>query len=241
MLGGNPTSSLTPLQLANQRQQQARLSRGGFNQSEVVNSAIADYFPNNTFQISPSPPEQTLPPLIQGTNYTEDTENVAPGSKAAPNKTKSTTRQLDLQITALKKTAQEKEKLIGDLKKQVAKLTEEGDDREGRIAELLKSIRTKKGKQSRKAEQKQDVKTAIKDFVKNILFRTHKFAAPGDELNLATKKVWAGIKDKKRLEKGPNELTEKDFVEICDSVVSAALSDQRQCIQTRISATIKGK
>ena len=79
------------------------------------------------------------------------------------------------------------------------------------------------------------MKTAIKDFVKGNLFRTIKFAAPGDELTSATNKVWAGIKDKKRLDKGPNKLTQNDFVEICDSVVSGALSDQRQCVQTRTS------
>ena len=110
-----------------------------------------------------------------------------------------------------------------------------------RIAELLQSIRSKKGKKSHKEEQKQDVKTSIKDYVKSILFRTTKFAAPGDELINATKKVWAGIKDKKRLEKGPNKLTEIDFVEIYDSVVSGALSDQRQYVQTRTSGCIKGK
>jgi len=131
--------------------------------------------------------------------------------------------------------------VIKDLKKQVAVLKELGEEREDRIEELLKSIRGKKGKQSRKAEQKQDVKGAIKDYVKTILFRTIKFAGPGDELNLATKKVWAGIKDKKRLDKGPNKLAEKDFVEIYESAVSGALSDQRQYVQTRISGCIKSK
>ena len=136
----------------------------------------------------------------------------------------------------------DKEKKIQELNKQVASLTENGEAQEDeRIQQLLESIRSKKGKKSYKVEQKQDVKSAIKDSVKAILFQTHKFAVPGDELSLATKKVWAGIKDKKRLDKGPNELTENDFVEICDSVVSGALSDQRQCVQTRTSGCIKGK
>ena len=135
----------------------------------------------------------------------------------------------------------EKVGMIKDLKEKIAVLKEQGEEREEHIKELLRSIKGKKGKQSRKVEQKQDVKAAVKDYVKTILFRTHKFAGPGDELNLATKKVWAGIKDKKRLDKGPNKLAEKDFVEIYESAVSGALSDQRQYVQTRISGCIKSK
>ena len=99
----------------------------------------------------------------------------------------------------------------------------------------------RKAKKNRKAEQKQDVKTAVRDFVKGNLFRTIKFAASGDELTSATKKVWAGIKGKNRLEKGPNKLTEEEFVEIYDSFVSAILSEQRQYVQTRTSQCVKGK
>ena len=233
MLGSNEPSSFTPLQLAQHRQQQSRVSRGGFNTSEVANSeGLEDYY-SNTFQISPSPAEQTLPPLIQRTNYTE---TMAPtGTK------KTTTRQLELQITTLKKEVSDKDKKIQDLNKEVTTLTENGDEREARIQELLEQIRSKKGKKNRRLEQKQDVKTAIKDFVKGNLFRTIKFAAPGDELTSATLKVWAGIKGKNRLEKGPNKLTQKDFVEIYDPVVSTALSDQRQYVQTRTSTIVKRK
>ena len=80
VLGSNPPSSFTPLQLAQQRQQHSRVSRGGFNTSDVANSeGFQDYFPN-TFQISPSPPEQPLPPLNQ-CNYTE---NMAPTATKRP-------------------------------------------------------------------------------------------------------------------------------------------------------------
>ena len=167
-----------------------------------------------------------------------DKLSVAPAKQKAPSKS---TRQCDLKIASLQKQVDAKDKVIEELKSQVKKLIEDGEEREQRIGELLNSIRSKKGKKSRKEEQKQDVKSAIKEHVKFVLFRTTKFASPGEELTLATKKVWAGIKDKKRLERGPNKLTEKDFVEICDSVVSGALSDQRQCVQTRTSGCVKGE
>lgn len=165
---------------------------------------------------------------------------MAPAASSKGKSSKST-RQLELKISSLTREVDAKDKLIAELKQKVSQLTEDGEEREHRITELLQSIRNKKGKKSRKEEQKQDVKSSIKDYVKFVLFRTTKFAGPGDELTLATKKVWAGIKDKKRLDKGPNKLTENDFVEIYDSVVSGALSDQRQCVQTRTSACTKGK
>ena len=210
------------------------MQRGGFTTSEVANSeGLPDYFVS-PYQVTPSTAQ--LPPLNQQIH----TENMSPAPSKLVQKPKSS-RQLEMQITALKKDGKSKDKRIEELNQQITTLTENGEEREERIEELLNAIRSKKGKKSRKGEQKGDVKTSIKDFVKAILFRTIKFAAPGEELTLATKKVWAGIKDKKRLDKGPDKLTEKDFIEIYDSVVSAALSDQRQYVQTRTSACIKGK
>ena len=238
MLGSNQPSTFTPLGIAQQRQQQSRVTRGGFGTSEVANTEGFEACYPNTHQISPSPAEQPLPPLIQPPNYTE---TMAPKTNSRP-ESKKTTRQMELQITTLKKEVSDKDKKIQDLNKEVTTLTENGEEREARIQELLESIRGKKGKKNRKAEQKQDVKTAVRDFVKGNLFRTIKFAAPGDELTSATKKVWAGIKGKNRLDKkGPNKLTEEEFVEIYDSFVSTILSEQRQYVQTRTSQCVKGK
>ena len=46
-----------------------------------------------------------------------------------------------------------------------------------------------------KAKQRDDIKKQIAWFVKAVLFCTHKFVLPGDDLDKATKIVWEGIKD----------------------------------------------
>ena len=239
MLGSTQPSTLTPLGIAQRQQQQERVSRGGFNTSEVAHSEPFQGYYRDMFQISPGPAEQPLPPLNQPPVYPEN-DNVAAGTRTKDKTTAKTLRQLELKVTSLTREKDSKDKLIQELKSEVKQLTEDVEERDSRISELLQSIRGKKGKKSRKEEQKQDVNEAIKEHVKFVLFRTTKFAA-GEELTLATKKVWAGIKDKKRLDKGANELTETDFVEICESAVSAALSDNRQCVQTRTHSCVKSE
>ena len=136
------------------------------------------------------------------------------------------TRDYDRIVQKLSTKVKERDDMIKELKEKI---------------ELLESIRGKKGKKGRKEEQRKDICTSINDYVKFVVFRTTKFAAPGEELTLATQKVWEGIKDKKRLEKGQHKLTKDDFIEIYDSAVSAALSDQRQYVQTRTSNCTRGK
>ena len=100
--------------------------------------------------------------------------------------------------------------------------------------------RGRKGVPNRKSEQNDDVKEAITDYVKGVLFRTVKFAQSGDQLTKACKLVWEGIKDKKKLEIGDDSLTEEDFCEIYESVVGTCLSLRRQYVQTQTQKAAEG-
>ena len=153
------------------------------------------------------------------------------------------------------------------LKRDNRKLTKDNDDLVGANAELaganaeltktvaeledykqkyedLKSKKRgkgKKGQTSRAAEQKDDVKQAIKVFVKDVLFRTVKFAQLGDQLTNATKLVWDGIKDNLQLESGPSALKVDGFCDIYESCVLAELSSRRQYAQSRCRDPATGK
>ena len=98
---------------------------------------------------------------------------------------------------------------------------------------------------ARKDERNTDVMEAIKAYIKEVLFRTTKFAQHGSELTRATVKVWEGIKDKLGLESGNDDddddgLDDKEFCEIYEGYVLECLSDRRQYVQTRCGAVCKG-
>ncbi len=103
-----------------------------------------------------------------------------------------------------------------------------------------KGRRGKKGPSQVKQEQKADVVAKIKDYTKDVLFRTVKFAVPGKQLDAATKTVWNAIKDNLQLDKGPKPLTLKEFTEIYESVVLSELSSRRQYVQTRCKLAATG-
>ena len=92
----------------------------------------------------------------------------------------------------------------------------------------------------RKDEQREDVKLNIGTYVKEVTFRTVKFAQPGESIIEVTKSIWRGIRARFGLDKGPNALTEDDFVEIYDSHVMHELSARRQYCQTRCLNAAKG-
>lgn len=134
-----------------------------------------------------------------------------------------------------------------------AKLVEENDHLTEELEELREQLkeqasesskkkrgRGKKAVICRKDEQKDDVKKAVTEHIKDVLFRTHKFALPGDALKGATKLVWVAIKDGLKLDKGPNAITEEDFIEIYESLVLSVLSDRRQYAQTRCKKAADG-
>ena len=114
---------------------------------------------------------------------------------------------------------------------------------ESKVKELESQApkKRKSDKTSRKDEQKEDVNKAINDCVKDVLFRSHKFAPPGAKLKACCEHVWKGIKDKLKLDKGPAPLQQSDFEEIYESTVLAALSYRRQCVQSRCELAAKGK
>lgn len=140
---------------------------------------------------------------------------------------------------------------------EIKKLREENDELVGRNGELETKVvdlekqvadwescakkKPNSSKSSRKMEQNEDVVKAVSDFVKDVLFRNVKFAPPGAQLKAACGMVWAGIKDKLKLDKGPRPLTQLDFEEIYGSAVLSALSGRRQYVQTRCEIAAKGK
>ena len=159
-------------------------------------------------------------------------------------------------LTDLKAALDEKKSLQKDnkaLTDENTKLTQENEqlteDLEGyeEIKAKYEKMSAKKprgkGKQgliSRKEEQNSDVVKAISSHIKEVLFRTHKFVLPGDELTKAAKLVWVAIKDNLKLDKGPSALTQDDFVEIYDSVILSELSARRQYCQTRCKLAADG-
>lgn len=133
-----------------------------------------------------------------------------------------------------------------ELTEENSKLVEENKNLRVEVAHLreqinkMKKKRGRKGVACRKSEQNEDVKEAINEYVKGVLFRTVKFAQSGDQLTKASKLVWKGIKDKKKLEIGENALTEDDFCEIYDSFVATCLSLRRQYVQTQTQKAAEG-
>ncbi len=115
------------------------------------------------------------------------------------------------------------------------------DKKAAQIADLEAQLKKKGGKasKSRKDEQKEDVVKALREYVKDVLFRNVKFAPPDDQLKAACGMVWAGLKGKMRLDQGPNKLDEEEFAAIYDSAVLKALSDRRQYVQTRCETAAK--
>lgn len=106
---------------------------------------------------------------------------------------------------------------------------------------LKKKSKSKKGKgDSREDEANEDVKSGIQAFVKDILFRTVKFAVPGDTLNAAAVQVWNAIKDNMKLDVGPNAITLEDFTEIYGATILRELSQRRQYCQTRCKLAADG-
>lgn len=141
---------------------------------------------------------------------------------------KATITQLNQANTNLKKDLEKSETLVAQLRLQIATLQKNRGGGKGRKSNC------------RKDEQKDDVKEAIKGYVKDVLFRTVKFAQPGSELKAATLSVWNGIKDNLKLDEGAHPLTPADFREIYESEVAAQLSGRRQYCQSRIQEACAG-
>ena len=181
---------------------------------------------------------------------TDETDEMAAQSKL-------TTRTLEATYNKAAKTyTLPKEKFVEvleELKKLRAEKTQWEKDKaelEGKVTELESKVKElesqapkkrKSDKTSRKDEQKEDVNKAINDYVKDVLFRSHKFAPPGAKLKACCEHVWKGIKDKLKLDKGPAPLQQSDFEEIYESTVLAALSYRRQYVQSRCELAAKGK
>jgi hypothetical protein len=160
------------------------------------------------------------------------------------------------QIRIIKGTNQEVTAENKTLRKEYAKMSEDHDklaneydklaEEYKELEESLKVVSKKKrgqgtkGRNIHKAEQKEDIKKKINEYVKAVLFRTHKFVLPGPDLEKATMMVWDGIKDSMELDKGPNRLTADLFVKIYDSAILESLSTRRQYHQGRCWIAARG-
>jgi len=101
------------------------------------------------------------------------------------------------------------------------------------LQSLIKAIRAKNGGKSTKDERSSDITKEIGTFVKDNLFRTIKFAQPGQEMSTATQRVWNGIKGRLKLEEPPKSLNFDEFYRIYHPVVQTELSLARQYVQSR--------
>ena len=97
----------------------------------------------------------------------------------------------------------------------------------------IKANRDKNGGKSTKDERSTDITKEISTFVKDTLFRTIKFAQPGQEMTTATQGMWNGIKGRLKLEEPPKSLNFGEFNRIYHPVVQTELSLARQYVQSR--------
>ena len=202
--------------------------------------------------------EQPLPPLQAANSPTTSTSSASSDSDEEDQQDMSNTRRTaPMQLTqdgksyvVPKKAYDSMAKNLETAKQSIVKLQQEKKtlqglikDKEKEIGEFAAKLEKKRGKSkpgSRKDEQSDDVKESVRAFIKGVLFRTVKFAQPGRELKAATITVWNGIKDKLKLDEGPNPISQANFVEIYDSYVLTVLSDCRQYAQTRGEVAAKG-
>lgn len=122
-------------------------------------------------------------------------------------------------------------------------------DLEGELADIKKEFEAlKKNKPkgrknksaSREDEARDDVKLGIRGFMKDVLFRTVKFAVPGPSLDAASAQTWNGLKDKLKLDVGPNAITLDDFTAIYGASILKELSARRQYCQSRCKKAADG-
>jgi len=90
--------------------------------------------------------------------------------------------------------------------------------------------------ESRKDEQREDVRPIIMKQVKKHLFRTRKFLRDEEEAMQATAMVYNNLREELR-----TGLDELDFCKIYHPLVSKYLSDQRQHVQNRLKKAAMSK
>ena len=208
------------------------------------------------FQFQPTKKKDTLPPLqgtVQPLNPQEVTEFGNMGPKHTRSNKDGTLVVNAAEYSKLEQGYKQMKKDLGklpaenkELTAENAKLLEENKVLRSEVVDLrdkfnkMKKKRGRKGVPNRKSEQNEDVKEAITEYVKGVLFRTVKFAQTGDQLTKACKLVWNGIKDKKKLELGDDALTEDDFCKIYEPFVATCLSLRRQYVQTQTQKAAEG-
>ena len=122
---------------------------------------------------------------------------------------------------------------VDEVTKENQGLTKENEKLKEKLEEALKAL--KDGGKFSKKEQNKSIKEKIDLWVRDIGFRTVKFAKD-DALEKFTKDVFDGIKRDLNLEDPDQDhyCPEKEFVRIYQNVVQATLGNRRQYIQTGI-------
>jgi hypothetical protein len=246
VLASKAPSTLDALAWARRNKEQRRVntgSRSGFGRSQIAALARNDLplpplqgtvpkFVPNREQTNVEDPlvtphsKENQPPIaadLEEFSGDSSTEEEDLGTMAKDSKTTSIKK---AELQRLRKKLAEQEKAIEDMKMK---------------ASAKKKRMKKGGKNNRSDEQATDVQDAIKEYVKDVLFRNVKFAQlENNELEKATIKVWNGIKEHLKLEEGTSPLNQADFVEIYDTCVLTNLSVRRQYTQTRGHSAAKG-
>ena len=254
VLASSKPSSLDPLALVRRRkeQQSQRYGRLGYGGAvQVLSPGTAEKTLQDNYRIDY--PEQPLPALEKAnspsTSTTSSSDSEEENQEDMVSSRRGTLTQDGKKYVVPKKAYEAMTNDLESAKQSIVKLQNEKKELQtmikaketeigGLTAKLAKKRKSKAG--SRRDEQSDDVREAVKAFIKGVLFRTVKFAQPGAELQAATTNVWNGIKGKLKLDEGPNPLSQADFVEIYDSYVLTVLSDCRQYAQTRGEVAAKG-
>ena len=142
----------------------------------------------------------------------------------------------EAKIITLKEDLMQNQKALTVVTEHKNRLVTQNRECRMEVAELqsqIKAIRAKNGGKSTKDERSSDITKEIGTFVKDNLFRTIKFAQPGQEMSTATQRVWNGIKGRLKLEEPPKSLNFDEFYRIYHPVVQTELSLARQYVQSR--------
>ena len=146
-------------------------------------------------------------------------------------------------VATLKEEARLAEAALTLALKQKNEVAEKNQDlriQNDKVQQQFKDLAAKKKNKSTKYEQMSDVKEEITLQIKNI-FRTIKFAQAGQELVLATERMWKNVNGRLRLDQPPHNLNAEEFTRIYASFTQTNLSLARQYVQSRSQEAAYGK
>ena len=160
----------------------------------------------------------------------------------------------DTDLRTAEDTIQKQEQLMSHKDTKITTLTGEVTEAQNEAAALKHQNTTLKttleeamqalkdaGKHSKK-EEKKDIKKAISKWIKDVGFRSTKFAK-GDQLKRFAKTIYKRIKDDLHLmDEGHDQYTpEVEFIRIYEPYIQTVLGERRQYVQTMLFDVAKSK